>query len=142
MKTTWPFPLLTAPLAVLLLSLLTGCEHVRGGHRISDEATGFIVRGSTSRAELASNFGLPSLEFKERRVVAYTWQTERGATAFNPGFPWYGWNREPDWEILGLADWAFCVQFDQQDRVLKVQTLHVTGTNSLSNAVLTWAEFY
>jgi hypothetical protein len=50
-------------------------------------------------------------------------------------------NRDSGQEILGLADWAFCVQFDQQDRVLKMQTLHVTGTNSLSDAVLSWAEF-
>jgi hypothetical protein len=140
MKTTWPFPLVTA-LAVLFLCPLTGCEHVRGGHRISGEAAGFIVPGSTTRAEIVSNLGSPSFELKEGRVVAYTWQTERGATSFSPTFPWHGWNEEPDQEILGLADWAFCIQFDQQDRVVKMQTLHVTGTNSLSDAVLSWAEF-
>ena len=125
-----------ALMLVVLASILTGCDHVRGGYRISPATTAFIQQGATTRAEVIANFGSPTMELHERRVIAYTWQTERGTSSHQAwGLPL----GERDETIMGLADWAFCIRFDELDRVLGRETLKSTGTDSISDAVLAWA---
>lgn len=123
---------------LLLLGMLAmGCSQLRSGQRISRELTAFIQPGNTTRAEIVSNFGAPSLELNESRVIAYYWQTQRGESSGPVWHEGIGFERES--KILGLWDWAFCLRFDPQDRVVTMETLKVNGNNSISEAVKRWA---
>ena len=142
MKTRHPrnFAAVAAALSglVLLGLLVTGCTSMRSGFRISDKSTAFIEPGHTTRAEILATFGRPIVELKESQVIAYYWETHRGAMdnyVWNPGA---GFRQEH--EIYGLCDWAFCLRFDAQDRVVNQITLKARGDDSISQVVKRWAE--
>lgn len=118
--------------------LLSGCQYVRAGQRISQNMAAFIQPGGTTRTEIVAEFGPPSIELKDERVIAYTWQTEN-ATRSSPA--WRGGVMERDETIIGLADWAFCIRLDERDRVLNTATLEITENQpSLYDAVSSWAK--
>ena len=70
-------------------------------------------------------------------MIAYFWQTERATTGHSVWHEGAGFEREQ--EIAGLRDWAFCVGFDAQDRVLRQATLMVTDGHSIKEEVTRWA---
>ncbi len=117
--------------------LSTGCSQVRSGQRLSKDLTAFIQPGNTTRSEIVSDFGTPSLELRQSRVIAYYWQTHRGEWSGSVWHEGVGFERET--KIVGLWDWAFCLRFDPQDRVVTMETLKVNGNNSISEAVRRWA---
>ena len=118
--------------------LTTSCTHIHSGSRISKEMTVFIQPGIPSREEIESNFGQPGGEWKELRVIAYFWQTDRGTKTHSAWTEGYGFGRVEE-DFIGFREWAFCLRFDAQDRVVAMDTLMTGDGTPISEAVEHWA---
>ena len=142
MKTCKPWGLTSVSAVIGALALLgllaSGCTSTRSGFRISNESSAFIEPGKTTRAEILATFGRPIVELNESRVVAYYWETHRGASDKSVWYPGAGFRREH--EIYGLCDWAFCLRFDAHDRVVNKITLKAPGDDSITEVVKRWAK--
>jgi hypothetical protein len=104
----------------------------------------------TTRAELVDNLGPPLFELGNPHVVAYTWGKVR-PTGVKPAASVQGMGpsdqvgyaaRQPAVEEGALVEsrrWIYCVALDDQNRVVRSETVKMEGENSLESAVRRWA---
>jgi hypothetical protein len=140
------------PLVLALVGsvALLSCATRDSGHRISNDAIAFIEPGVTKRSEVVENLGPPLFELQEPRVAAYSWGRLR-ATGSRPAIReqsfenrrmGYNTTLTPPPEDSGLMEsrrWICCLALDQEDRVLRVETIRLEGNISLEEAVRQWA---
>jgi len=128
---------------------LGGCATRDSGYKISKETIAFIKPGVTTKAELIENLGTPLLDLKDVRALAYSWGKMR-ATATTPVVREQGLQSQQMGYSMGappLSDegglietrrWVCCVALDENERVRRVETVEVSGAQSLEEAVRRW----
>jgi hypothetical protein len=102
------------------------------GRRIKPEDVTFIQPGMTSRDEVISNLGVPTVDLSDLRVLVYVWIEYRGQ--------WVG-------AIPGLlftaprtAEWALLVAIDENNRVVRSGFDERRGSETVISQAPTWAE--
>jgi outer membrane protein assembly factor BamE (lipoprotein component of BamABCDE complex) len=100
------------------------------GDEITREQVAFICTGGTPRSEVLENLGTPLLDLEKDRTLVYVWQTRQG---WHPTL--LGWKRD----IGGGNDrWLYCIRFDEQDRVIKTDTIRQREEESPVKAAQEW----
>ena len=117
-------------LALLLIGFC-GCSSVISGVPIEPSTVGFIRPGATMRAEVVENLGSPSWNWKDERGVAYVWQTGvRHLYYFGPKLQGQGYSH--------YRNRAFCIAYDEADRVARSGYIEEADSDALEDAVLKW----
>jgi len=130
-----------------LAGAYSGCASRTSGYKITHETVAFIKPGATTRAELVDNLGPPMFELRNPRVMAYTWGKVR-PTASKPAASVQGMQPQtgyvaapPSSEESGLVEsrrWIYCIALDDEDRVVRSETVRMEGETSLESAVRGW----
>lgn len=139
-----------AALSLAAICLFSGCRGgVISGTCITPAMVGFVEPAKTTKTEILSNLGPPTVIYHNDRLFAYIWQ--RGWNASGTTYNGEGWrnlslssNRGPHvfeterW-TAGLKQNAFCVLFDDTDRVSRVGYLKKVEPEQFEEAVYGWA---
>jgi hypothetical protein len=118
---------LVSALALLSISALVGCIEPGGGKvlnlsgtpNITRSSVRFIVNGRTSEEEIVQRFGTPTIQLDPKRIVAYSWQAERGGLHLNLPIP-------PTGIVIPLKNShirnrLYAIQFDDRARVKRAE---------------------
>jgi hypothetical protein len=126
---------------VAIVALLTGCQtRVTSGIACTEERVAFIQPGVTHRDEVSRQLGYnglnrPKWEWMQGRTIAYVWQTTNGATA---GHNLVLFPSKVTW--VQQTDHAYCITFDDQDRVARTAFLEASDPEKLSAAIERWLD--
>ena len=128
--------------AVFLPLALAGCFHVNvpiNGNKdtVRREITAadlqWIRPNATTRTEVLANWGPPSFELSEDRLLGYAWETGKGAD-----WSWQ-FGKEPVTGTWGGGERHVAVfAFDPQERVWKFGILPVNEPATIENAAKDW----
>jgi outer membrane protein assembly factor BamE (lipoprotein component of BamABCDE complex) len=118
---------LVSALALLSISALVGCIEPGGGKvlnlsgtpNITRSSVRFIQKGRTSEDEIVQRLGAPTIQMDTKRIVAYSWQAERGGLHLNLPIP-------PTGITIPLKNShvrqrIYLIQFDENSRVKKAE---------------------
>ena len=126
---------------MLLAALLTGCQtRVTSGIACTEERVAFIQPGVTRRDEVSrqldyNGLNRPQWTWMQGQVIAYVWQTTNGATA---GHAFVFFPRAVTW--VQQTENAYCIAFDDQDRVIRTTFLKASEPDLLIAAIERWLD--
>jgi hypothetical protein len=117
-------------LALLLIGF-SGCSSVISGVPIEPSTVGFIRPGATMKAEVVENLGSPTWDWRDERGVAYVWQTGvKHSYYFGPKLQGQSYSH--------YRNRAFCIAYDEADRVVRYDFIQEADLDALEEAVLKW----
>jgi hypothetical protein len=114
-------------LALLSMSSFLGCIEPGGGKLLSLSGTPnitrssvrFVTNGRTSEREVVEKLGAPTIQIEPKRLIAYSWQAERGGFHLNLPIP-------PTGIVIPLKNShvrnrIYAIQFDEHSFVKKAE---------------------
>jgi hypothetical protein len=141
------------PIALLLLlrsaitvvataALSAGClylpeteKKVLRGEQVTQQQRQAIRPGVTTRGEVLGSLGPPDIEWENERVFAYRWEMRQGLLLYAIGG---GYDAEAG--IIEVPQgYLLLVQFDEFDRVRRVEQLPDKALQSFGKQVRQWA---
>ena len=97
------------------------------GRRFKPEDVAFIKPGITSRNEVISNLGVPTVDLSDLRILVYVWI-----------------DLKEDWGIVRrtprTADWALLVAIDENNRVVRLGIDQRPWSDTVISQARKWAE--
>ena len=139
--------ILFAAMTTLILLTSTGCQGVRGGTPVQNEAMQSLEPGMPYQ-ELVAELGPPLMLIDGERVVAYPWHTNLGYNttvnswrAFWRAFINPALNTEADYDVRELhpVHRALCLRFDEQKRLKQWKYLETPTPEALQQEMKAWA---
>jgi hypothetical protein len=136
-------------LALVSMSSFLGCIEPGGGKvlnlsgtpNITRSSVRFIAKGRTSEQEIVARLGAPTIQIDPMRIVAYSWQAERGGLHLNLPIP-------PTGIVIPLKSShvrhrIFAIQFDENSFVKRAEFVEclegVDSTLTVERYLEQWA---
>jgi hypothetical protein len=125
------------------LLTLTGCFSVSvpltptvTGYTIKPEHLEWVRPNETTRQEIVDNWGPPTFELRDERLLGYAWTIDKSAS-------WELWRigadpviKEGHWG--GVSRHSALFAYDPRGRILKVQVIPVPESTTLEQAARDW----
>ena len=128
--------LLFAALSTLTLLTLTGCQSLRGGTPVQNEAMQSLEPGMPYQ-EVVAELGPPLTFINGEQAIAYPWHTSRRCvTTSNPR-----WLTPDGYEVVEFQSvhHVLCLKFDEQKRLQEWKYLEAPSAEALEQEMKTWA---
>jgi hypothetical protein len=135
--------LLFAALSTLTLLTLTGCQSLRSGTSIQNEAMQSLEPGMPYQ-EVVAELGPPLTFIDGERAIAYPWHTSRRfVTTYQPSFfelmPFWKSDDHYDIRVVESVDQVLCLRFDEQKRLKQWKYLETPTPEALQQEMKAWA---
>ena len=130
-------------LLLLCLFVLWGCASIiipvsdgkaLSGRKITAENTTFIKSGVTTRREVIQTLGQPDMDFKDLRIIAYSWNVLGAYVPWVVGTPGGGGAG-----IMEISDkYVLLIAFEKEDRVSRFEIKKLWPLDTIRDHVLKW----
>lgn len=133
------------PLLICLCLWLGGCvmvpvpmseDKVLAGKQVTEEQIAILTPRVTTRQEVAERLGNPRVIWEDARVYVYNWQMRQGILFWAWGAYYTG--------DFGMTDipkhYLLLIQFDEQDRVRRVDRTVCPLHRSYADCLKEWVE--
>jgi outer membrane protein assembly factor BamE (lipoprotein component of BamABCDE complex) len=144
----WRVPRLVRPtllftLTALVAAFAAGClyvplseKKVLKGEQVTEEQRQAIHLGVTTKNDVLAALGPPAIEWENERVFAYRWEVRQGVLLYAVAAGYKG-----DAGIIDIPKgYLLLVQFDEADRVRRVERVVDRAFKSFGEQVRQWAE--
>lgn len=124
------------PLGCAAIIIPASEEEVLSGHKLTSENIAFIEPGIASRSDVIQKLGRPNMDFKDLRIIAYSWEVLGAYMPWAVGGPY---SAAGGVEKIGKP-YVLLIAFDQEDRVSKFEIKERWPLDTVRSHAIKWIE--